>query len=44
MGMEFVDWVQLARDKVMWRKGWGVRVNTVMNLRVLYNAGIFKIS
>ena len=40
MGMETVDWIKLARDKVMWRKeqGGGAPVNTVMNLRVLCNA------
>jgi hypothetical protein len=33
---EDVDWIHLARDRNTWR----ALVNTVMNLRVLYNAGI----
>jgi hypothetical protein len=34
-----VDWVDLARDRDMWRA-----VNLVMNLQVLCTAGNFKTS
>jgi hypothetical protein len=32
-----MDWIDLAQDKDQWR----ALVNTVMNLRVLYNSGKF---
>jgi len=35
-----VGWIDLAQDRDKW---WAV-VNTVMNLRIPYNAGIFFIS
>jgi len=34
VGCEGLDWIDLAQDRVRW----GALVNTVMNLRVSYNA------
>jgi hypothetical protein len=39
-GFEDVDWIHWAQDRDRW---WAL-VNTVMNLRVLYNAGNFLTS
>jgi hypothetical protein len=37
MGWDGIDWIDLAQDRDQWR----ALVNTVMNLRVPYNAGKF---
>jgi hypothetical protein len=37
IGWDGMDLIDLAQDRVQWR----ALVNTVMNLRVLYNAGNF---
>jgi hypothetical protein len=37
IGYDGMDWIDLAQDRAYWR----ALVNTVMNLRVPYNAGKF---
>jgi hypothetical protein len=37
IGWNGIDWIDVAQDGVQWR----ALVNTVMNLRVQYNAGKF---
>jgi hypothetical protein len=37
IGWDGMDWIDLAQDRHQWR----ALVNTVMNLRVPYNAGNF---
>jgi hypothetical protein len=37
IGIEGANWIQLAQDRVQWR----ACVNTVMNLRVLQERGMF---
>jgi hypothetical protein len=37
IGIDGANWIRLAQDRVQWR----AFVNTVMNLRVPYESGIF---
>jgi hypothetical protein len=37
IGLDGADWIDLAQDRDQWK----VLLNTVMNLRVLYNAWKF---
>jgi hypothetical protein len=37
IGWDRMDWIDLAQDRDQWR----ALMNTVMNLRVLYNVGKF---
>jgi hypothetical protein len=40
MGLSVVDWIGLAQDG----HGWRALVNSVMNLRVPYNAGNYQVA
>jgi hypothetical protein len=40
IGVNVVDWIGLAQDRYRWR----ALVNSVMNLRVILNAGNYRVA